>query len=239
MRYCIIVLTFIFSFYIIENIRSHNKTYGEETNIEKPKNEELKVGESKADEPVPVETPSVLKSPKKAFALINQNNEPVVLDSLIGKPLVMSFIFTRCPLPEMCPLIMQKVVKVQEGLNKEYKDKVFFAVMTFDPEYDTPEVLKKYGEYYGVNYDNFIYLTGKTEDVETALNHFRVYFKKEADGQIAHTLETMVMDEKGKIIRVFPTTIWNPKSVIKEVEKVIKNWESPDKAEVETDTKIE
>lgn len=164
-----------------------------------------------------------MDSGSKPLTLINQDNKPVVLDSLIGKPLVMSFIFTRCPLPNACPLIMEKIVKVQEELNKEYKDRVFFAVMTFDPEYDTPEVLKKYGESYGVDYDNLIYLTGKKEDIDKALNHFRVYAKEEAPGQISHTMETMVMDEKGVIKRIFPTSIWSPKSVVEEVKRVITN----------------
>ncbi len=90
----------------------------------------------------------------KTFTLINQNNEPVVLDSLIGKPLVMSFIYTRCSMPDMCPLIMKKIVQVQKGLNKDYKDKVFFAIVTLDPEYDTPKILKEYGRYYRVDYHN-------------------------------------------------------------------------------------
>ncbi|MGR3319919.1 MAG: SCO family protein, partial [Candidatus Anammoxibacter sp.] len=160
------------------------------------------------------------------LTLINQDNEPVILDSLIGKPLVMSFIFTRCQLPTMCPLIMEKVAKVQKEINKEYKDKVFFVIMTFDPEYDTPEVLKKYGEGYGVDYDNLIYLTGKKSDMDKALTHFRVYAKEEAPGQIAHTMETMVLDEKGVIKRIFPTSIWSPKSVVNEVKKVVANWEN-------------
>lgn len=163
------------------------------------------------------------------LTLINQNNEPVILDSLIGKPLVMSFIFTRCPMAEMCPLIMQKIVKVQKGLNIEYKDKVFFAIMTFDPEYDTPEVLKEYGKNNGVDFDNLIYLTGDKKDIENAITHFRVYFKEEAPGQISHTMETMVMDEKGVIKRIFPTSIWSPESVIEEVKKVIKNMEESKK----------
>lgn len=164
---------------------------------------------------------SSLQSPSRPFALINQENEPVVLDSLIGKPLVLSFIFTRCPLPDMCPLIMKKVAMVQKSLNKEHKDDVFFAVMTFDPEYDTPEVLKKYGEGYGVDYDNLIYLTGKKSDVDTALEHFRVYASQEAPGLISHTMETMVLDENGVIKRIFPTSIWSPKSVVQEVKRVL------------------
>ena len=168
---------------------------------------------------------SDLASSQKKLTLINQDNEPVILDSLIGKPLVMSFIFTRCPSPTMCPLIMEKVAKVQKELNKEYKDKVFFVIMTFDPEYDTPEVLKKYGEGYGVDYGNLIYLTGKKSDIDKALTHFRVYAKEEEPGQISHTMETMVLDEKGVIKRIFPTSIWSPESVVNEVKKVVANWE--------------
>lgn len=170
-----------------------------------------------------------LSEPDKPFSLINQDNKPVVLDDLIGKPLVMSFIYTRCPMSDMCPLIMKKIVEVQKGLNKGHKDKVFFAIITFDPEYDTPEVLKEYGKAYGVDYDNLIFLTGKKNDVDYALNHFRIYYKEEAPGTIAHTMETLVMDEKGVIKRIFPTSIWNPKDVIEEVEKIISRQEVSNK----------
>ena len=216
-----LIITMTISFYFCSLTRIDilnlfiKKAYGNEEN----KSEKTEDVASEAEV-------SKLVSPSKPLALINQENEPVVLDSLIGKPLVMSFIFTRCPLPNMCPLIMQKVVKVQEELNKDYKDKVFFALITFDPEYDTPEVLKKYGENYGVDYDNLIYLTGEKDDIDKALDHFRVYAEEEAPGQISHTMETMVMDEKGVITKIFPTSIWNPKSVAKEVKRVISNWET-------------
>ncbi len=162
----------------------------------------------------------------KPFTLINQNNEPVALDSLIGKPVVMSFIYTRCSMPDMCPLIMKKIVQVQKGLKREYKDKVFFAIITLDPEYDTPEVLKKFGNYYRVDYGNLIFLTGKKQDVDYALNHFRVYYKEESPGVLAHTMETLVMDEAGVIRKDFPASLWRPEDVIEEVEKIIEKGEA-------------
>lgn len=162
----------------------------------------------------------------KPFILINQDNEPVALDSLIGKPVVMSFIYTRCSMPDMCPLIMKKIVQVQKGLKKEYKDKVLFAIITLDPEYDTPKVLRKFGNYYRVDYDNLIFLTGKKDDVDYALNHFRVYYKVESPGVLAHTMETLVMDEAGVIKKDFPSSLWEPEDVIEEVEKIIENREA-------------
>jgi protein SCO1/2 len=162
----------------------------------------------------------------KPFTLINQNNEPVALDSLIGKPLVMSFIYSRCSMPDMCPLIMKKIVQVQKGLKKEYKDKVFFAIITLDPEYDTPRVLREFGNYYRVDYDNLIFLTGKKDGVDYALNHFRVYYKVESPGVLAHTMETLVMDEAGVIKKDFPASFWSPEDVIEEIEKIIEKRET-------------
>ncbi len=201
-----------------ETINKDSTEVTDESKNDDTKEEELTV--------IKVKPASSLESSASKFALINQKNESVVLDSLIGKPLVMSFIFTRCPMPNMCPLIMQKVAKVQKELNKDYKDKVFFAILTFDPEYDTPEVLKKYGEAYNVDFDNLIYLTGPKKDIETALDHFKVYAEEESDGMISHTMETMVMDEKGVIKRIFPTSIWSVKSVVNEVKEVIERWEN-------------
>jgi len=162
----------------------------------------------------------------KPFTLINHNNEPVVLDSLMGKPLVMSFIYSRCSMPDMCPLIMKKIVQVQKGLKKKYKDKVFFAIITLDPEYDTPKVLKEFGNYYRVDYDNLIFLTGKKDDVDYVLNHFRVYYKAESPGVLAHTMETLVMDEAGVIKKDFPASLWKPEDVIEEVKKIIEKGEA-------------
>lgn len=187
------------------------------------------LSETKGSELVAKKEAPRLSEPDKPFSLINQDNKPVVLDDLIGKPLVMSFIYTRCPMADMCPLIMKKMVEVQKGLNKGHKDKVFFAIITFDPEYDTPEVLKEYGRAYGVDYDNLIFLTGKKVDIDYALNHFRIYYKEEAPGTISHTMETLVMDEKGVIKRIFPTSIWNPKDVIKEVKKTLSRQEVSNK----------
>jgi len=169
---------------------------------------------------------SVPGTSNNTFTLINQNNEPVALDSLIGKPLVMSFIYTRCSMPDMCPLIMKKIVQVQKGLNKDYKDKVFFAIVTLDPEYDTPKILKEFGRYYRVDYHNLVFLTGKKDSVDYALNHFRVFYEEESPGVLSHTMETLVMDEAGVIRKDFPASFWKPEVVIEEVEKIIKKWEA-------------
>ncbi len=217
MRFFILFIVFVCSLFHLENFRtvsSLSTVFGDEV-ISKPQEKE---SDTKGEI-------SESGTSHKPFTLINQNNEPVALDNLMGKPLVMSFIYTRCSMPDMCPLIMKKIVQVQKGIKREYKDKIFFAIITLDPEYDTPRVLKKFGNYYRVNYGNLIFLTGKKHDVDYALNHFRVYYKEESPGVLAHTMETLVMDEAGVIMKDFPASLWEPEDVIEEVEKIIEKWE--------------
>jgi protein SCO1/2 len=121
---------------------------------------------------------------------------------------------------------MKKIVQVQKSLKKKYKDKVFFAIITLDPEYDISRVLRESGNYYRVDYDNLIFLTGKKDDVDNALNHFCVYYKVESPGVLAHTMETLVMDEAGVIRKDFPASLWRPEDVIEAVEKIIEKGEA-------------
>ncbi len=218
MRFFILFIVFVCSLYHLENLCTEpfsRSVFGGE--------EISKLHEKGSDIKGEIPGPVISLRP---FTLINQNNEPVALDNLMGKPLVMSFIYSRCSMPDMCPLIMKKIVQVQKGIKREYKDKVFFAIITLDPEYDTPEVLKKFGNYYRVDYDNLIFLTGKKHDVDYALNHFRVYYKEESPGVLAHTMETLVMDAAGVIRKDFPASLWRPEDVIEEVEKIIEKREA-------------
>ncbi len=218
MRFFILFIVFVCSLYHLENLFTEpfsRSVFGGEE-ISKPHE---KGSDIKGEIPEP-------GTSHKPFTLINQNNEPVALDNLMGKPLVMSFIYSRCSMPDMCPLIMKKIVQVQKGIRREYKDKIFFAIITLDPEYDTPEVLKKFGNYYRVDYGNLIFLTGKKQDVDYTLNHFRVYYKEESPGVLAHTMETLVMDEAGVIRKDFPASLWRPEDVIEEVGKIIEKGEA-------------
>src|SRR6059058_4446666 len=80
--------------------------------------------------------------PAPPFALTAQDGAPVTLADLRGKVVAVNFIYTACP--DICPLLTQKLVEVQDALGDSFGDKIQFVSVTLDPEHDTPEVLKDY-----------------------------------------------------------------------------------------------
>ncbi|HET6647658.1 MAG TPA: SCO family protein, partial [Pyrinomonadaceae bacterium] len=81
------------------------------------------------------------------FALVNQNNQPFHTRQYKGKALLLTFIYTRCPIPEYCTLMSNNFAKIDRELQKEPNlyDKTRLLSITIDPDYDTPSVLRSYG----------------------------------------------------------------------------------------------
>jgi protein SCO1/2 len=97
--------------------------------------------------------PLRLTSEAPAFSLVDQNNKPVTLDALKGKPFVANFIFTNCAGP--CPTMTAKMARLQDALPAEIK-LVSFSV---DPARDRPDVLKKYAGSFNADDQRWHFLT--------------------------------------------------------------------------------
>lgn len=81
------------------------------------------------------------------FVLINQDGKHISLRDYRGKALLLTFIYTRCPLPDYCPLMTSNFVEINDRLKKDKKiyEKTRLLSISIDPEYDTPKVLHSYG----------------------------------------------------------------------------------------------
>ena len=89
------------------------------------------------------------------YAFKDQDGKEVSLSDFRGRPIVASFIFTRCANPEMCPKVVAKFASMQRDAQKAgIGDDVWFLLISFDPEHDTPEKLKAYGAERGVRFTN-------------------------------------------------------------------------------------
>src|SRR5690554_6621543 len=96
------------------------------------------------------------------FEFVNQDSSKVIFpDDFEDNYVVMGFIYTHCP--DICGFITQNLIKTQELLNSP--DDVQFVAMTFDPDRDTPQVLKRYGEAFKTG-ENFHFLTGDSLQIE-------------------------------------------------------------------------
>lgn len=93
------------------------------------------------------------------YNLVNQKNESVVFPDIVkGKLVLINYIFTNCP--DICPLGTNNMRLIQERLKKENTKNVEFISLSFDPEFDTPEVLAKFAAIRNLDLGNWAFLTG-------------------------------------------------------------------------------
>jgi protein SCO1/2 len=137
--------------------------------------------------------------PAPAFALMSQDGKPVTLIGLRGKVVAVSFLYTACP--DICPLLTQKLVEVQDALGEDFGKKIAFVSITVDPEHDTPEVLRDYAAAWEAKTAGWSFLSGPPEAVRDVVRLYGVYVAKTAEGAIDHTLLTSIIDPRG-VLRV-------------------------------------
>jgi protein SCO1/2 len=159
------------------------------------------------------------------FSLINQDGAKIHFNQYRGKALVMTFIYTRCPLPDYCPLMTQNFVTLDREIQKNpaLRDKTHLLSVTVDPDYDNPKVLREYGaRYLGANKDGFKrweFATGAPEQIKTIAQFFGLNYWQEKD-QIIHGLRTAIIAPDGKVVKVYRGNDWKPDDVLQELEKL-------------------
>ncbi len=132
------------------------------------------------------------------ISLVNQSGAPVTFSSLRGRVVVVSFIYTRCPLPDYCPRVMTNLASLRDRFAGQLGTDLVLLAVTFDPQHDTPEKLKEYAARYGAELPGWHLLTGARDDTTRAASLIGVEFYPE-EGMITHTLQTAVITRDGRL----------------------------------------
>jgi len=128
-----------------------------------------------------------------SFELFDQLGNTFTKDELLGDVWVVDFVFTTCAGP--CPIMTAQFSELQD----RFSDQEDFRLLSIsvNPEYDTPEVLKRYGDDYGADHSRWTFLTGDREKIRSlAWEGFHV--GKEED-PIFHSTYFILVDKEGKI----------------------------------------
>ncbi|MGI9107041.1 MAG: SCO family protein [Pyrinomonadaceae bacterium] len=159
-------------------------------------------------------------TPVPEIELINQDGKQISLQQYRGRTLVLTFIYTRCPLPDYCTLMSNNFVEINRELNKssDLRTQVHLLSITLDPAYDTPKVLRSYGaahteNYEDENFETWEFLTGKPQEIKQLAGFFGLLYKEEND-QIVHALRTAVIAPDGKLHRLYRGNEWKPIEVL-------------------------
>jgi len=162
------------------------------------------------------------------FTFLNQSGRTVRLREWHGKVLLMTFIYTRCPLPNFCVRMSRNFADIDKQLQKEPQlyAKTHLISVSFDPKYDTPVVLRSYGEAYTGKYtketfEHWDFGAPTEKELPRVLEFFDVGATPEKDKTITHSLSTVVIGPDGRIFKWYPGNDWTPDQVMQDVRKIL------------------
>jgi cytochrome oxidase Cu insertion factor (SCO1/SenC/PrrC family) len=136
------------------------------------------------------------------FTLVDQNNRPVTLQMLAGRPWIADLIFTHCAGP--CPTMTRKMATLQKSLASS---EVRFVSFSVDPKQDTPSVLKQYAQMFGADESRWLFLTGDEGAVfATARGMLLAADPAKADEPIIHSTKFVLIDAAGKIRKYYSSS---------------------------------
>ena len=149
------------------------------------------------------------------------DNKLLSLSDIESEFILMSFIFSKCPMPNMCPA---SIVKNQFLANNFINEDITFLIISFDYIYDTPTVLKNI--YGNLNKDNLIFLSSYTRinDIFKLTQQVGVGFWGVEENNIGHNMKSVLIDKNLKLMNSFDGMDWKPGDVKKDIENILKDY---------------
>jgi len=152
---------------------------------------------------------------------VDQDGKRRTFGGFKGSPLVVTFIYTKCPLPTFCPLMdrhfaaMQKPLKEDPALNKTH-----LVTVSFDPATDTPAVLKQHAKTLNADLTRWTFLTGERDDIDRFAARFGVSVGRALNDprDITHNLRTAIIDADGKVVKVYTGNDWSPNQILADLK---------------------
>lgn len=156
--------------------------------------------------------------PMPDAALIDQTDRRRSLSEWKGTPVLVTFIYTRCPLPNYCPLMDRHFASLQRSVAADpaLAGKLRWISISFDPEYDTPAVLTAHAKTVGADTSTWTFLTGDRKTIDRLAAKFGVGVIRGPAGEteITHNLRTGLFAADGTLIKMYPGSEWSPATVL-------------------------
>ena len=186
-------------------------------NVKKIGRNGVDIAEPKQTSSVSTERDSRFKEGDKmpAFSLTSQNGERVSLDTFLGQPFVLTFVFTRCPVPNFCPRMSNNFEELQATIKGGTGTLATTRLLsiTLDPGYDTPKILSDYAAFHHTDPKIWTFATGDEKEIDSLTRAFSVYRQNEG-GTISHGLATALINRNGIVEKIWRGNAWTPEEVI-------------------------
>jgi protein SCO1/2 len=159
------------------------------------------------------------------FKFVNQSGKAIDVDQFRGKVLLVTFIYTRCPLPDYCIRISRNFATIQKQLaaDPQLSSTTHLLSVSFDPAYDTPKVLHSYGSTYAGSaaFSHWDFASPPPAELDAVEQFFDVGVSPGSNNTLTHSLSTAVIAPDGKIFRWYPSNDWTPSAVVDDVKQAV------------------
>lgn len=162
--------------------------------------------------------------PLPDFSVVNQNGRRIRLSDFRGKVVALTFVYTRCPLPDFCIRMSNNFSAVQKDFSKNpsLKNSWHLITVSFDPTYDTPAVLRKYGAVYTKDVSTWDFATDSMKSVMEIGDGLELDAQPDEGGLIAHNLRTAIIDQQGNLVAVYKGNEWTTAELEETMMKTIR-----------------
>jgi protein SCO1/2 len=155
--------------------------------------------------------------------LVDQDGVERQLSGWRGRVVAVTFVYTRCPLPDFCPLMDRRFAEIQRELQGEtqLRDRVHLLSVSIDPSFDTPPVLREHARAAGAQRAIWSFVTGDRRDLERFGSALGVAIMPAEPGSAAviHNLRTAVIDPEGRLTTIFGGNEWRAADLLKELRR--------------------
>jgi len=153
--------------------------------------------------------------------LVDQQGKPRPFATFTGHRVAVTFIYTRCPLPEFCPLMDRHFAAIQKQLEgaQDLRD-VRLVSVTLDPEFDTPAVLRDHAARLKADPNVWTFLTGTPADVSAFAQQFGIFTERDlgTGANLTHNLRTAVVGADGRLATVHSGNDWTPADLVADLK---------------------
>ena len=155
--------------------------------------------------------------------LTDQYDKPIAIKDFAGSAAAITFIYTRCPLPQYCPLMDRRFAEAQALIAKDpaLQGKVRLLTVSFDPKFDRAAVLRKHAETLQADPRVWTFATAEESIVDRFAARFGVNVIREKDGTITHSLRTAVIDPSGRVATILDNNAWTAEDLVRHLKAAL------------------
>jgi protein SCO1/2 len=152
---------------------------------------------------------------------VDQDGRKRKFSAFRGSTVILTFIYTKCPIPTFCPMMDRHFVTLQEHFRDDPAlRKVHLVTVSFDPLTDTPPVLKAHARELKADLTRWTFLTGDRDDIDKFASRFGMTVARAPNDarDITHNLRTAVISPEGTLRKIYTGNEWTPADILEDLK---------------------